>query len=82
MIQYTVNPLYKDIRYNSTSVWSAQKSVDLNFFVDSPMLFCGKTYFVDIRPGDSNKYPQCMIYTKKKKNPLFMLYMGPNQVSL
>ena len=73
MIQYTVNPLYKDICYNSTSVWSAQKSADLYFFVDSPMLFFGwenilRGYLLESpRRGDSNKYPQRMIYTKKYK---------------
>ena len=47
-----VNPLYNNIRYNSKIRYNVRpictKSADRVFFIDSPMLFFGKTYVLDI----------------------------------
>ena len=50
---FTVNPLYKDIRYNSkihynVNLVCTETADRVFFFIDSPMLFFGKTYALDI----------------------------------
>ena len=49
----TMNPLYNDIRYNSKLCYNVNLvCIKISglciFFIDSPMLFFKKTYFLDI----------------------------------
>ena len=52
-LSITVNPLYNDIRYNSKICYNVNPictniSGSCIFFIDTPMLFFGKTYVLDI----------------------------------
>ena len=52
----TANPLYNDIRYNIKIRYNISPTCTkisgscIFFFIDSPMLFFGKTYVLDILP--------------------------------